>query len=109
MLILIASKSIYFTIYYRNSKDLIFLLTSSSDMFKSQLDMWRGIDHLDGLAQYCSNSIADALELPQSCANSSICIYKAEPHKNISNWSINWLKKFGYLVSGFTIHCLTVY
>ena len=30
--------------------------------------------HIDGLAQDCSNSIANALELLQSCAKPSICL-----------------------------------
>ena len=30
--------------------------------------------HIDGLVQYCSNSIASALELLQSCTKLSICI-----------------------------------
>ena len=35
------------------------------------------MDHIDVLAQDCSNSIANAMELLQSCAKSSI-----EPHLN---------------------------
>ena len=33
------------------------------------------IYHIDGLVQDCSNSIANALELLQSCAKASICLY----------------------------------
>ena len=29
--------------------------------------------HIDGLVQHCTNSIANAVELLQSCAKSSIC------------------------------------
>ena len=32
------------------------------------------IQYIDGLAQNCRNSIANALELPKSCAKPSICI-----------------------------------
>ena len=31
--------------------------------------------HVDGLAKDCSNSIANAMELPQSCTKPSICLY----------------------------------
>ena len=31
------------------------------------------LKHIDGVAQDCSNSIANALELLQSCATPSIC------------------------------------
>ena len=33
--------------------------------------------YIDGLAQDCSNSIANALELLQSCTKPSICLYIA--------------------------------
>ena len=29
--------------------------------------------HIDGLVQDCSNSIANALKLPQSCTKASMC------------------------------------
>ena len=35
--------------------------------------MWWNWEHIDGLAQDCSNSIATALELLQSCSKPSIC------------------------------------
>ena len=38
------------------------------------MEMWRHHGHIDGLMQDCSNSIAKALELLQSCIKSSISL-----------------------------------
>ena len=40
-----------------------------------------GDEYIDGLVQDCSNSIANALELLQSCTNPSVCF-------GISQWNI---------------------
>ena len=36
------------------------------------------IQHIDGFVQDCSNSIANALELLQSCAKPSICVFSCD-------------------------------
>ena len=36
--------------------------------------------YFDSLVQDCSNSIANALELLQSCTKPSICRYEPQPH-----------------------------
>ena len=36
-------------------------------------------DHMDGLVQICSNSIANALELLQSCTKPSILLWMGQP------------------------------
>ena len=45
-------------------------------------------EHIDGLVQDCSNSIAIALELPQSCAKPSIHITAAvESYYNATKYN----------------------
>ena len=44
----------------------------SSESFKHMMDSFMVADHIDGLVQDCSNSIANALELLQSCSKPSI-------------------------------------
>ena len=43
------------------------------ELHKKQNIWWLNAKHIDGSVQTCSNSIANALELLQSCAKPSIC------------------------------------
>ena len=58
--------------------------------------------YLDGLAQNCSNSIANALELLQSCANSSIWWLTSTCHVQVSNKGCQggcWISTKSHLLS----------
>ena len=58
------------------------LAPSSMTMF-SAISWWRScvllVVSVDGLAQDCSNSIANPLELLQSCTKPSLCILPLNP------------------------------
>ena len=47
--------------------------------------------HFDGSAQDCSNSIANALELLQSCTKPSICSYQQNGLITSQHWLSKWL------------------
>ena len=56
--------------------------------------------HIEGLAQDCSNSIANALELLQSCTKPSICIMLKPYHliqvTDFSRWGVYDFYSFEY-------------
>ena len=51
--------------------------------------------YVDGLAQNCSKSIANALELLQSCSKSSIVKYTVRPAAINATW--NYVEKMTYV------------
>ena len=72
--------------------------TGSRPLPKPLLNHWVFM-HIDGLLQDCSNSIANALELLQSCTNPSICITSLDQNWHDHRVCIASFSAYSYFIA----------
>ena len=87
-------------LYKQDKQVLVFWMEKFQLPEHSQCSEIRQVTNIDGLVQDCSNSIANALELLQSCTKPSNYIFML-PQKNTASLMWVYCQRSGYWLSGW--------